>query len=358
LKAVLFKSEERFCSFQNRLDEYGIDYTILDFANDKWIEFDYQNYDFIIYFPSFKYSSNHPLSLHEVYDNIMFIYSRNPGIKIFPDPNIVKYYNDKYKQFLFLKGHGYPIPETIPLFSEESVELADRKLGYPMIVKNRYGAGGDYVFRLTNKEELTDVYNLSRLNLFNLASVKYFARILSKKLFYYRLIKEKRAPYPFLSPPLLAQEFIKIDRDLKTVTMESRVVEGHWRFPANKSMWKVNIDGGGIGVWSNIPEEAIRLSVELAKELATNWLNVDLIIKNEKFLITEFSPIWHHYAYKEKANFIYENDYNIEVPLKESLDLERMVIKSMIDLVEASKRDANCLEGLGKMEGAGGNARG
>jgi hypothetical protein len=357
LKAVLFKSEERCLSFQKKLDEFSIDYTILDFAQDKWMEFDFQNYDFIIYFPSFKYSSNHPLSLHEVYDNIMFINSRYPDIKIFPDPNIVKYYNDKYKQFLFLKCYGYPIPETIPLFSEESLEMADRRLGYPMIVKNRYGAGGDYVFRVNNKKELTDVYNLSRLNLFNLASVKYFTAFLSKRLFYYRLIREKRAPYPFLSPPLLAQEFIKIDRDLKTVTMNSRVVEGHWRFPANKSMWKVNIDGGGIGVWSNIPEGAIRLSVELAKKLEANWLNVDLIIKNGKFLITEFSPIWHHYAYKEKANFVYENDYNIEVPLKEALDLERMVIKSLIDIVEASKRDGNCLGILGKMEDWSGDAR-
>ena len=125
LKAVLFKSEERFSAFQNKMSEYGVDTTILDFAEHKWVDFDYSNIEFLIYYPSFKYSSNHPLALQEVYDNLTFIHSEYPNIKMFPDPNGIKYYNDKYRQYLFLTKHDYPIPETIPLFSEKSIELAD-----------------------------------------------------------------------------------------------------------------------------------------------------------------------------------------------------------------------------------------
>jgi len=56
LKAVLFKSKERFPAFQKKLSEYGVDITILDFDNHDWLDFDYSNIDFLIYYPSFEYS--------------------------------------------------------------------------------------------------------------------------------------------------------------------------------------------------------------------------------------------------------------------------------------------------------------
>lgn len=332
-KAVLFKSKERFISFQRKLEEYGINYTILDFEKNDWVQFDYSNIDFIIYFPTFKYSSNHPLALHEVYDNITFIHSRYPHIKIFPDPKLIKYYNDKYRQYLFLSSNGYPMPDTVPLLSDELVELAHEKLGYPMVIKNRYGAGGGAVFRVFNKKELHKYFNVSRLNIFNLDSAKYFLNILSKRIFYYWLVKGKNMIYPFLSPPLLAQKFIQMDRDLKTVVGNYKVVEAHWRIKANEEMWKVNIDGGGIGEWSKIPEEAINLSVKLAKQLEASWINVDMIMSDGKFLITEFSPVWHHYAYKEKPSFVYKDDYNIGVLLDTSLDLEKIIVESLIKAI-------------------------
>jgi len=101
--------------------------------------------------------------------------------------------------------------------------------------------------------------------------------MISKRIFYYRLIKIRKMGYPFLSPPLLAQKFIKLDRDLKTVIGDYKVVEAHWRIQANKEQWKVNIDGGGVGVWSKVPEEALNLSERLARDLKTSWLNIDMI---------------------------------------------------------------------------------
>jgi len=329
-KAILFKSTDRFTAFQKKLLDYHVDTTILDFETHEWIDFDYTDIDIIIYYPSFKYSSNHPLALHDVYDNIMFIYSEYPHLKFYPDTNIIKYYNDKYRQFLFLKKQDYPIPETIPLLSEASLDFSEKKLGYPMVVKTRYGAGGGSVFRIFNRKELEKHYKLSTLNLFNIDAARYFGNMLSKRIFYYHLIKEKKASYPFLSPPLLAQKFVKIDRDLKTVTRNYKVIEGHWRFQADKDMWKMNIDGGGTGVWSKIPQEALDLSAKLAKDLNTRWLNIDLIMSDGKFLITEFSPVWHHYVYKEKERFVYEDDYNLE-PLEISLDLERIIVESLIN---------------------------
>jgi hypothetical protein len=343
LKAVLFKSQERFAAFKNKLEEYGVDVIILDFDSSKWLNFDYSEIDILIYYPSFKYSSNHPLSLFEVHDNITFLHKNWPHVRMFPSPNIIKYYNDKYRQYLFLQTHNYPIPETIPLYTEKSLGLAEEQIGYPMVIKNRYGAGGGSVFRIFDRKALEKYYKISTLDMFNCGFAKYLAQLISKRMFYYHLIKAKRMPYPFLSPPLLAQKYIKIDRDLKTVACCSKVVEAHWRVQADEDMWKMNIDGGGTGVWGKVDQEALDLSVRLAKDLKASWLNIDLMMSHGKFLISEFSPVWHHYAYNEKPSFEYRDDYNIEVPLEISLDLERIIVESLIDAVNKAEDRSSSL---------------
>ena len=88
MKAVLFKSEKRFNSFYEKLKSYDIEVTILDFKDTEWIDFDYSEIGMIIYFPTFKFSSNHPLALNEVYDNLIFLKSQYPAIEMFPDPMI------------------------------------------------------------------------------------------------------------------------------------------------------------------------------------------------------------------------------------------------------------------------------
>jgi hypothetical protein len=59
-------------------------------------------------------------------------------------------------------------------------------------------------------------------------------------------------------------------------------------------------------------------------------VNIDLVLSEGKFLITEFSPVWHHYKYKEKPSFVYKDDYNIDMPLEKSLDLEAIILDSLI----------------------------
>ncbi|MEZ4600283.1 MAG: ATP-grasp domain-containing protein [Syntrophotaleaceae bacterium] len=328
-RAVLYKSKERFEAFRQKLEYYGIEYTILDFDSHEWMEFDYSKVDFAIYYPSFENASSSPMALYKVHDNIAFLHSEYPELDIYPDPGIVKYYNDKYRQFLFLKKHDFPIPDTIPLYSKQDIEAAETEFGYPMILKNRFGAGGGTVFKVEDRKELWKYFRLSQLDLFNTSAFHYFGKQISKRLFWYFTIKERRMPYPFLSPPLLAQRFEKIDRDLKTVVGKGRVVEGHWRLQASQDMWKMNIDGGGTGVWSEIPQKALELSMRLAEELNSTWLNIDLIYSRNHFLITEFSPVWHHYHFKEKPSFIYKDDYNLD-PLEDALDLEKIIIEEFL----------------------------
>ena len=338
-KAVLFKSPQRFKQFKNKLEENGIEVHVLDFNGHEWLSFDYHQVDMLIHYPIFNFSSNHPQALQEVYDNLTFLHATFPHLKMYPDPGLLKYYNDKYRQYLFLSHHHYPIPDTVPLFSDKSLDLAEKKLGFPMIVKNRYGAGGGQVFKVHSARELKGYFDMSRMHLFHAHAIKYFFKeMLTKRIFYYWLIKAKKSLYPFFSTPLLAQKFIKIDKDLKTVTGDNAVVEAHWRYQADSSMWKMNIDGGGTGVWEYVPDEAKSLSLKLARDLDARWLNIDLMQSDGQFLISEFSPVWHHYAYKENPGFIYRDNYNLDVPLEISLDLERIIVESLMTAAQNDKK--------------------
>jgi len=329
-KAVLFKSVSRYDGFLNELHNHNIDVVELNFNDGEWLDFDYTDVDIVIYFPSFEYTSNSPHALTRAHDNLIFLYKHYPHLKMFPDPNVIPYYSDKYRQFLFLKKNNFPIPKTLALSSESQVRSAESKLGYPMILKNRYGAGGDYVFKVDNRKELLEYYRLSTANLANIGGIKFYAKMLSKRVFYYHLLKTKKMSYPFISPPLLAQEFIEHDSDLKIVVCGAEVVEAHWRKQAKNKMWKMNIDGGGIGEWSYVPDDPMESSLKLSKTLGATWLNIDMMHSNGKYLISEFSPVWHHYAYKEKENFVYKDDYNIKMPLKQSLQLEKIIVESFL----------------------------
>jgi glutathione synthase/RimK-type ligase-like ATP-grasp enzyme len=330
IQAVLFRSQRRFDAFKARLQKSGVEVTVLDFDTPGWVDHDFTKTDIVIYFPEFAHTSNHPLSLYRVNDNLMHIHRLFPHIRMFPDPNVIPFYSDKYRQYLFLHARGLPHPETYALTSEAALDEVAHRLGYPLVVKNRFGAGGDFVFKVTSHGELTHLYRMSQLDLFRLGAVRHYLRWFTTRLFYYHLIRERRMAYPFLSPPLLAQKYVPHDRDIKTVVGDGKVVEAHWRRKASEQMWKVNIDGGGIGEWSRVPQEIIELSERLAGELRATWLNIDIIPHGERYLITEFSPVWHHYAYKEQPSFVYKDDYNIGVPLELSLDLERIIVESLL----------------------------
>jgi len=330
-KAVLFRSVERFEAFRAKFEQYGVEVTVLDFDDPGWREFDYRSIDIVLYYPSFEYTSNHPASLGRVNDNLRFLHREYPHIRYYPDPGLVTYYNDKYRQFLYLSRHGYPIPSTIPLTANGELDRAERELGYPMVLKNRHGAGGGAVYLVRNRRQLERYHRVATLDLWHFGALRHFAGLLLNRVSFYHLVRERRALYPFLTPPLLAQQFITIDRDLKTVVGQGRVVEGHWRVEADSGMWKVNIDAGGIGMWSEIPREALDLSERLAADLGGRWLNIDLMQDDRgRFLVSEFSPVWHHYAYREKPTFVYEDDYNLD-PLEISLDLERIIVESLIN---------------------------
>ena len=327
-KAVLFQSERRFDAFHKYLYMNNYSVVVLDFKKLEWITYDYSDVDLIIYFPNFLFSSNSPVALSFVQDNLFSISKKFPNIKMFPDPNGIQYYSDKYRQFLFLKNTNLPIIPTIPLLSYDMLKMSIKTFNFPLIIKNRYGAGGDYVYFVRNKNELFGLYRQSTMDLLNFNFFKETLRAILTREWWWFALKAKNIKYPFLSFPLLVQKFVEHDSDLKTVVGNNKVVEAHWRRSGDMNMWKMNIDGGGIGEWSYVPDEPIKISEKLSELLSTKWLNIDFMVSGDKFLISEFSPAWHHYEYKEKDSFVYKDNYNIKMPLEESLNLEKMIVES------------------------------
>lgn len=330
VRAVLFKSVKRFDSFHTSLRDVGADVTVLDFDQPDWIDFDFDDVDIVIYFPSFEFTSNHPQALTRVTDNLMHIHRLYPHIQMFPCPNVIPYYSDKYRQWLFMRSRGLPTPETYPMYTEQSLDGIARRLGFPLVVKNRFGAGGAYVYKVETRDQLQHLYRQSQLDLLRSRAIWGFAGTLTNRTFYRRLIRQRRMEYPFPSPPLLAQSFVPHERDMRVVMCGDTVIEANWRRSANPQTWKVNVDSGGIAEWSYVPPEAIELSKRLSGDLKASWLKIDIVEHERRWMIFEFSPAWHHFVYAELPSFVYKEDYNIAVPLDTAQHLETLIVESLV----------------------------
>jgi hypothetical protein len=342
MKGLVIRSGRRFNQFIEALQGAGVETHVLDLAELDWLGTDFQSFDIVIFYPQFYFSSNSPLALWQVKDCFRHIVSCcKPDTVFYPDPGLIDFYNDKYKQYLFLSSAGFPIPDTMALTSPHSLDVAVERFGFPLVLKNRYGAGGDTVSIVSSKKQALAQLDASRLNFTNpRAAMLPIKQFFSREFWYYAL-KLRRMRYPLPSWPLLAQRFCHIKRDLKTVVGDGRVVEAHWRRPANEGMWKMNIDGGAIGEWSFVPPEPISISESLAAALHANWLNTDLLETDQGFLIGEYSPVWHHYAYREKPSFIYADDYNLEISAKDAANLESLITSSLVRSAAARKGEAS-----------------
>lgn len=328
-RIALFRSDNRFDSFVGKFREHGCDVEILDFRDPAWQGVDYGRFDLIFLYPTFQYSSNHPLALRWVKDNLAHLHRCFPDVPMFPDPSMLEFYGDKYLQHLFLDARGLPTPRTIALEGDIAMGKAI-ELGFPQVVKNRFGAGGDQVWLVNSAEELRSLQECAEMRFGGRGPRSRVLRELFSRLFLRGFRRGRPAVYPFLSPPLVAQEFLPHEADLKTVTCDNRVVEAHWREKGPDGGWKANIDGGGVGIWGHVPDSAIDLSHRLSRALGAKWVNADFLVSGDKFTISEFSPVWHHYGYKENPNFEYRSDYNFPLDPVAASDLEELIVTSYL----------------------------
>lgn len=112
-----------------------------------------QGYDFVIYLDKDKYTS---------------AILESTGVRLFNRHEAVLVCDDKMETHIRLAGQGIRMPDTIPgllCYQEDAslmkamprVELIERKLGYPCVIKECYGSLGKGVYCADNREELLAV---------------------------------------------------------------------------------------------------------------------------------------------------------------------------------------------------------
>lgn len=189
-------------------------------------------------------------------------------IPIFPNWNMYSSYDNKIMQHTLLKELGFPIPKTWIFRDKEEALNFMKDAKFPLVSKCSQGACGDNINLIKNEKELN----------------RYIEEAFSEKGIktYFPWIRQRGYVY--------IQEFIESYKDLRIITIGNKVELAFWR--ENKNSWKHNIAGGGNINLDNIPEEAKKLSLELSKKLGFHWCAFDIMIKDNKPVILEFSSIF------------------------------------------------------------------
>jgi len=125
--------------------------------------------------------------------------------KMFPDMNMYFAYADKIKENDIFKLHKVPTPKTFLTYSKESVLKFVEKIKYPFVLKDAHGYGGHHVHKVETKKKACEMIQ----------------QIFSQKGMYHHLATMKGY--------FLAQEYIKIDKDLRIIVIGNKIACAYWR---------------------------------------------------------------------------------------------------------------------------------
>lgn len=115
---------------------------------DSFLESCVKDYDFCVYLDKDKYVAK---------------MLEKAGLKLFNSSSALEICDDKMNTHIILANHGIPMPDTIPgllcynkeePIREEIVDNLEKKLTYPIVIKESYGSLGKGVFIVKNRNEL------------------------------------------------------------------------------------------------------------------------------------------------------------------------------------------------------------
>ena len=70
------------------------------------------------------------------------------------DQEVVDRCNDKYEGMRFLQQQGMSVPDTIPCQPGQALDAFLKKVGFPVLIKPRYGASGRHVYVVRDGDQL------------------------------------------------------------------------------------------------------------------------------------------------------------------------------------------------------------
>lgn len=244
---------ERFCK-TNR-----IPYEFYDIKKSNWMD-EAKKYDIVVC-----HTPSTP-SYQDMIESKIYVLENMMGILCFPSYNEVWQYENKNRASYLYKYFDLPsIPTYVTHSKIEAYDLINR-INYPFITKTYIGASSSGVLKVKTKKQAKKLIN----------------NIFSKKGLTTQFPYQNQKDYFYI------QEFIDdATYDLR-VMMVGDMAFGYYRFP-KKGDYRAS--GAGIIVKKAIPEEVLRLAVDIKNKLNSRQLGVDLLYseKRKKYYIIETS---------------------------------------------------------------------
>ena len=177
------------------------------------------------------------------------------GYRIFNKASVIETCDNKIMTFQTLANHSIKLPKTVisPLsftdvLEKDSlfIELIERELSYPIVIKEAYGSFGEQVYLVQTREEL----------------------------------EKKRKE--LLRIPHLYQEFIKNSkgRDVRVHVVGDKVVASMLR--TSETDFRANVTNGGAMHEYVLPKEFEELAIKASQIIGADFSGVDLLFGEEE----------------------------------------------------------------------------
>lgn len=195
-----------------------------------------QSFDFCVYLDKDKYVSR--------------LLERS-GVRLFDSADAIEYCDDKMTTHIMLAGHGINMPDTLPglLCYDKTARIdpavldeVERRLGYPVVVKQSFGSLGSGVFKADDRAELEKIAE----------AVK--------------------------TEPHLFQKFVagSAGRDMRVIVVGGKVLGGMLRF--SSSDFRSNVGLGGSAQKVDVPQQVQAAALKVADVLGLDYCGIDFLV--------------------------------------------------------------------------------
>jgi gamma-F420-2:alpha-L-glutamate ligase len=178
------------------------------------------------------------------------------GVAMVNSPAAVEAVGDKLQTLQILAGAGLPIPKTILGKFPIDVDVVERELGFPVVVKTLKGTRGDGVLLCANREQFNDLA---------------------------KLLDGAKPGADFIF-----QQYVRSShgRDVRVLVINGRAVAAMERRSADGS-FKSNISLGGVGTCFDPPSQMAELAVHVAQALGLDVAGIDILFDGDGYRICE-----------------------------------------------------------------------
>ncbi|EZP84292.1 Alpha-L-glutamate ligase [Novosphingobium resinovorum] len=178
------------------------------------------------------------------------------GVRLVNGPATIETVSDKLHTLQTLNRAGLPIPRTMLGTFPIDVDLVERELGFPVIVKTLKGTRGAGVLKCEDRSQFEDLAGL---------------------------LESAEAKADFI-----LQHYVRAShgRDVRVLVVGGRVIAAMERRSLTGG-FKSNVSLGGVGVAYNPPQEMAELAVQAADVLELDITGIDILFDEDGYRICE-----------------------------------------------------------------------